>query len=120
METYRSGWIAKHTGLSRRTMEDYTRRGYIHPRQSSSTNNYREYSREDIETAWRIKQLIAVGYRHEEIAEMLSSPRGLDIRESIAEKIEALRERQMRVERLIGYASRIMETGEIPPVPWRE
>ncbi len=62
MKTYRSGWIAQHTGLSRRTMEDYVRRGYIHPRTDSRTNNYREYTWADIELAWRIKQLIRIGY----------------------------------------------------------
>ena len=120
MKTYRSGWIAKHTGLSRRTMEDYVRRGYIHPRQGGGTNNYREYTREDIETAWRIKQLILVGYSHEDIVKMLASPRGLDFRETIAEKIAALKERRSRLEWLIGYAERMAETGEIPPMPWTE
>ncbi|MBO6163420.1 MAG: MerR family transcriptional regulator [Lachnospiraceae bacterium] len=120
MKTYRSGWIAQHTGLSRRTMEDYVRRGYIHPRTDSRTNNYREYTWEDIKLAWRIKQLIRIGYSHSEIAEMMASGGTPDFTSTIARKIDALKERQQRTQELIDCAERMMETGEIPPVCWRE
>ena len=116
METYRSGWIAKHTGLSRRTMENYAKRGYIHPQLEGGTNNYRGYSMRDIETAWKIKQLIVIGYTHAEIRSMLQSGGGLDVRDSIWEKIRLLEQEQHAVARAIAYARQIAETGEVPPL----
>ena len=101
-------------------MEDYAKRGYIHPRQSSPTNTYRDYSAQDIETAWQIKQLILIGYSHEEIAKMLESTHGLDIRESIQGKIEKLLERRDKMDQLIDYARSMQRTGKIPPVQWKE
>ena len=117
METYRSGWIAKNTGLPRKTMEDYVRRGYIHPRQSHTSNNYREYTARDIERAWAIKQLITIGYSHAEIAEMIRTPDGLDVKQTIHEKIRRLEERKGKIEKLIQYARRIEANGAVPPCP---
>ena len=117
METYRSGWIAKNTGLTRKTMEDYVRRGYIHPLQSHQSNNYREYTDRDIEKAWTIKQLISIGYSHAEINEMIHSPGGLDVKQTIHGKIQRLEERKERVDQLIRYAHEIEERGTVPPCP---
>ena len=120
METYRSGWIRKHTGLSRRTMESYVRRGYIHPQTGSASNNYRGYSMSDIETAWKIKQLIAIGYTHAEISSMLKTSGTLEVSESIQEKIHLLEQKRSELSQTIAYARRISETGKIPPVDWRD
>ena len=116
MKVYRSGWIVKHTGISRKTLEDYERRGYIHPARSSQSS-YREYTSEDIRTVWEIKQLILIGYTHKEIAAMLRTSGSLRYRQALRRKIHELEQKKDQLETILKRAKEIESTGKLPELP---
>ncbi len=122
MTTYLSGWIRKHRGISRRTLEIYEKKGYIHPRTDSEVNKtrdkkYKEYSEQDVETAWQIKTLIDIGYTHCDIASMMENNEYVNIRESIEGKIKELQEKRERLDFLMRYAETIRQLGVVPAYP---
>ena len=121
-EKRRSGWIKKHYGISRKTLELYEKKGYIHPRTDEEENRhrnkiYKDYSMEDIKSAWEIKTLIDIGYSHKDIQTMLEQNDYVNIRESISEKIDSLKEKQRRMEHLLKYAESIRRYGFLPAFP---
>jgi len=109
----------EHIGISRKTLESYEKRGYIHPARDK-TSSYRNYTRQDIETAWRIKQLVGIGYTHAEIREMLQEADTYDFTKYISRKITELESKRQELEDIINHAREIESSGKLPPVPWPE
>ena len=111
----------EHIGISRKTLEDYERRGYIHPARSPSSN-YKEYTLEDIETVWNIKQLITIGYTHKEIGQMMLPGIDPGYKQSLHEKIRKMEKQISRLEKLIERAREMEASGILPalPVPEQE
>lgn len=119
MDTYRSGWIVKHIGISRKTLESYEKRGYIYPARDAASN-YRNYTRQDIETAWKIKQLVGVGFTHAEIKQLVGTAGMTDVTAIISGKIRELEGKLQQLEDVISGARQIERSGKLPPVPWPE
>ena len=77
METgsYTIGEFARSLGLSRRTIDFYTRQGLLHPDQAGSGHGYRRYTEEDRCRVTLIKQLQARKFTLQEIRQALQSSR---------------------------------------------
>jgi MerR family copper efflux transcriptional regulator len=77
METgsYTIGQFARSLGLSRRTIDFYTRQGLLHPDQAGSGHGYRRYTEEDRCRVTLIKQLQARKFTLQEIRQALQSSR---------------------------------------------
>jgi MerR family copper efflux transcriptional regulator len=75
METgsYTIGEFARLLGLSRRTIDFYTRQGLLHPDQTGSGHGYRRYTEEDRCRVTLIKQLQARKFTLQEIRQALQS-----------------------------------------------
>lgn len=109
----------KHIGISRKTLESYEKRGYIYPARDAASN-YRNYTRQDIETAWKIKQLVGVGFTHAEIKQLVGTAGMTDVTAIISEKIRELESKLQQLEDVISGARQIERSGKLPPVPWPE
>ena len=71
---YTIGDFARLLGISPRTVDFYTRRGLLHPEQSSHGHGYRRYTDEDRNRMALIKQLQARKFSLQEIGQVLNSP----------------------------------------------
>ena len=74
-ESYTIGEFARALGLSRRTIDFYTRQGLLHPDQAGSGHGYRRYREEDRCRVTLIKQLQARKFTLQEIRQALQSNR---------------------------------------------
>lgn len=72
---YSVKWIVDNLGITRDMLRYYEKEKLIPRRESSNpTNNYREYSDEDIERIWGIKLLISIGFTAKEIYALMNDP----------------------------------------------
>jgi MerR family copper efflux transcriptional regulator len=70
---YTIGEFARSLGLSRRTIDFYTRQGLLHPDQNGSSHAYRRYTEEDRCRVTLIKQLQSRKFSLQEIRQALQS-----------------------------------------------
>ncbi len=95
-ETYTIGQFSKLMGVSRRTVDFYTRQGLLHPEQGSPGHGYRHYTQEDRKRMLIIKQLQAQKYSLKEIRQILDrnnvSPKtsGIEIMEEVTIDLDRL------------------------------
>jgi MerR family copper efflux transcriptional regulator len=73
--SYTIGAFARSLGLSRRTIDFYTRQGLLHPDQKGSSRGYRRYNEEDRRRVTLIKQLQARKFTLQEIRQALQPNR---------------------------------------------
>jgi len=73
--SYTIGEFAHLLGLSRRTIDFYTRQGLLHPDQAGSGHGYRRYTEDDRCRVTLIKQLQARKFTLQEIRQALQSNR---------------------------------------------
>lgn len=112
-----ANWINKNLGISRKTVQLYTRiySDIIHPEIKKNVSNTNLiYSDDDIEKIWLIKLLIEVGYSHDEVKEFFDKKD--NIKELLINKIEELETRKSELEHLIGFVKYVKVTGAIPEI----
>jgi len=113
---WKVGDLAKHTGLSVRTLHYYDEIGLLSP--SSRTGaGHRLYSADDVLRLQQIRSLHSLGFGLEEIRECLEDP-ALSPRRVVELHIAGLKEqihlRQQLLHRLEAVAARLSLVGEVP------
>lgn len=114
--SYKIGWIVKNMGISRKSVLEYERKGFIKPIRNIDNMKYREFSEEELKQIWIIKLLVELGYSFKEISSFEENAEN-DFRESIEKKISLLEKRKHELELLIGHAELIKTTGIMPSLP---
>ena len=71
MQDHVKKWYSKITGLTRKALEYYEEKGFIHPRRLE--NGYREYSEKDVEILNKIALFKKLGLSITEIKDCLKS-----------------------------------------------
>jgi len=72
-ESYTIGELARRMKLSPRTIDFYTRQGFLHPQQTARGHGYRHYTAEDCRRVSLIKHLQARKFSLQEIRQALNS-----------------------------------------------
>ena len=113
---YSVKWIKDNLGINRKVIKNYEREGLLSAMEyRNPRNNYREFSREDVERIWFYKCLQGMGFTVKEIKAM-SEDEEFDFREALTEKIKNMEEELKEIEVYINYAKTIKYTGAIPCV----
>jgi DNA-binding transcriptional MerR regulator len=68
-ELYRSGQLARITGVSADTLRHYERKGLLKPRRSP--NGYREYPHQSVDRVMLIRNALAIGFGLDDLALIL-------------------------------------------------
>lgn len=111
---YSVKWIVDNLGITRDMLRYYEKEKLIPRRESSNpTNNYREYSDEDIERIWGIKLLISIGFTAKEIYALINDP-DFDFGTAMTKKVEELERKHNDSLICLEYAKSIKLTGCIP------
>lgn len=98
------------TGISRRNLRFYEQQGLIHPQRDPS-NDYRDYSQQDIAALKRIRALRMLDVPLEEISEYLQG--NTTVAElSVAQELR-LRQRQQELERAIGFCRQMQQLSSL-------
>ena len=113
---YSVKWVEEHLGITRKALRYYEKEKLL-PLEGSRnpTNNYREYSEDDINKIWGIKLLIGIGYTAKEIYSIMNNP-DFDFYTSITEKVAELEKRHDEDIIYLEFAKSIKFSGRIPTV----
>lgn len=93
MSTYTTGELAKHVGVSVRTIQYYDQRGLLTP--MTTAGGRREYTAQDIERLQLILVLKSMGLKLAAIKDILNSPNATDVLQLLlTEQVQRLRQDQ--------------------------
>ncbi|MCT3573550.1 MerR family transcriptional regulator [Levilactobacillus brevis] len=93
MSTYTTGELAKHVGVSVRTIQYYDQRGLLTP--MTTAGGRREYTAQDIERLQLILVLKSMGLKLAVIKDILNSPNATDVLQLLlTEQVQRLRQDQ--------------------------
>lgn len=113
---YSVKWVEAHLGITRKALRYYEKEKLIPPDGSRNpSNNYREYTEEDLNRIWGIKLLIGIGYTAKEVYAIMTDP-CFDFYTSISEKVAELEKRHDEDVMYLEFAKSIKFTGRIPTV----
>ncbi len=117
METgsYTIGEFARLLGLSRRTIDFYTRQGLLHPDQAGSGHGYRRYTEEDRCRVTLIKQLQARKCTLQEIRQVLQSNHNPNVA-SVVGAMERVAVDLEKLQNLIGETRLLASAADQPAV----
>ena len=109
-------WVDEHLGITRKALRYYEKEKLM-PQDSSRnpSNNYREYTEDDLNKIWGIKLLIGIGYTAKEVYSIMNDP-NFDFYTSISEKVAELEKRHDEDIMYLEFAKSIKLTGRIPTV----
>ena len=113
---YHTNWIKKNMGISRKTLRVYMDAGLLSP-QVNPENGYFEYDEQDLELIWFIKFLTEWKYSIKEIKDIFDHIQyddDINFFDTLEFKIQQMEEEKQRIERLIGAAKHMKQTGYIP------
>lgn len=112
---YSVKWVEEHLGITRKALRYYEKEKLMPTEGSRNTNNYREYTEEDLDRIWGIKLLIGIGYTAKEVYAIMYDP-NFDFYTSISEKVAGLEKRHDDEVMYLKFAKNIKFTGRIPTV----
>src|SRR5205823_7941636 len=92
----RIGEVAELAGVSTRTVRHYHQIGLL-PEPARTPNGYRGYEIRDVVMLLRIRRLVELGLRLDEVADVLAEDRTRDLRDILAELDADLAEQQQRL-----------------------
>jgi DNA-binding transcriptional MerR regulator len=92
----RIGEVAELAGVSTRAIRHYHQIGLL-PEPARMANGYRGYELPDVVVVLRVRRLVELGMRLDEIAGVLTADRGRELRDILAELDADLAEQQRRI-----------------------
>lgn len=111
---YSVKWITDNLGISRDALRYYEKEKLISKFENRNpTNNYREYSDEEVEKIWNIKLLIGIGFTAKEIRAFMNDD-DFDFDMAITKKVEELEKKHDENVLYLNFAKSIKLTGQIP------
>ncbi len=113
---YTVKWITENLGVTRDMLRHYEKERLLSSEQvRNPTNNYREYTQEDLDKIWAIKILIGIGFTAKEIRAIINQP-NFNFYESISKKVDELEQRHNENLLYLQFAKSIKLSGCIPTV----
>lgn len=112
---YSVRWVEENLGITRDMIRYYEKEKLI-PKDSTRnnpTNNYRNFSDEDIERLWGIRLLIGIGFTAKEILALMNDPH-FDFETAIAKKVAKLEQEHDKNVIYLEFAKSIKFSGRIP------
>lgn len=111
---YSVKWVIENLGITRDMLRYYEKEKLLSTDGSRNpTNNYRDYSDEDIERIWGIKLLIGIGFTVKEIYALMNEP-DFDFETAIAKKVTELERKHDENLLYLEFAKSIKLTGRVP------
>lgn len=111
---YSVKWVAENLGISRDMIRYYEKEKLLPVAETRNpSNQYRDYSEEDIERIWGIKLLIGIGFSAKEIREFGNNPK-FSFYEVMTDKVEHLEKRRDEILAYLGFAKTMQMTGRVP------
>lgn len=110
---YKVKWVEDNLGVTRKALRGFEKAGLM---PENKDGQYRDYDDDDIDRIWTIRVLQGMGYKINEIVEMVNDEE-FDFYNSICKKVEELEEKKLKIERHLGYAKTIKFTGRFPSRP---
>lgn len=113
---YSVKWVTENLGITRDMLRHYEKEGLLPIDETRNpTNNYRNYSDEDIEKIWTIKLLIGIGFSTREIRSWQEDS-DFSFYKVISEKVVQLEKRHDELMTYLEFAKTIKLTGRIPNI----
>lgn len=113
---YSVKWVKEHLGITLKALRYYEKEKLLPVEGTRNpTNNYREYTEEDIERIWGIKLLIGIKYTAKEIYSIMHDP-NFDFYTSLSTKVAELEKKCDKYMMYLKFAKSIKLTGRIPTV----
>lgn len=113
---YSMKWLKDNLGITSEMVRNYEKKGLmVKGANRNLINNYREYSKEQVEKLWAIKVLISIGFTTAEIKKFMTDS-NYDFDVAIAQKVEKLEKKQLECTEALEYAKTIKLTGRVPNV----
>lgn len=113
---YSVKWVTENLGITRDMLRHYEKEGLLLIDETRNpTNNYRNYSDEDIEKIWTIKLLIGIGFSTREIRSWQEDS-DYSFYKAISEKVVQLEKRHDELMTYLEFAKTIKLTGRIPSI----
>lgn len=114
---YKVKWVEDHLGVSRKALRCFEEAGLMPPNEDGK---YRDYDDDDLDRIWAIRLLQGMGFTLKDIASFIAQLENDDdfvFENTLAEKIEELEKKKLKIERHLGYAKTIKLTGRFPARP---
>ncbi|WCJ47563.1 MerR family transcriptional regulator [Levilactobacillus brevis] len=117
MSTYTTGELAKHVGVSVRTIQYYDQRGLLTP--MTTAGGRREYTAQDVERLQLILVLKGMGLKLAAIKDILNSPNATDVLQLLlTEQVQRLRQDQaattIQLKTVIAVQRALVVSGPFP------
>ncbi len=111
---YSVKWVVEYLGITRDMLHYYEKEKLLPIGETRNpSNQYRNYSEEDIERIWGIKLLIGIGFTAKEIRAFGEDP-SFSFYEAISDKVEQLEKKYNEMLTYLQFAKTIKMTGRIP------
>lgn len=111
---YSVKWIAENLGITRDMLRYYEKEKLIPIAETRNpSNNYRNFSEEDIKRIWGIKLLIGIGFSAKEIRDFFNAS-NFSFYDAISVKVKQLKKRMDELSEYLEFAKTIEITGRIP------
>lgn len=111
---YTTKWIFENLGITIDMIRHYEKEKLMPIEGTRNpTNNYRDYSEQDVERIWAIKLLIGIGFTAKEIRALMADP-NFDFDSAINQKVIELEEAHDKNVIYLQFAKTIQLTGKVP------
>ena len=111
---YSVKWVRENLEITREMLRYYEKEGLIPIEKTRNhSNNYRDYSKEDLERVWGIKLLIEIGFSAKEIRSFVNDSE-FDFYDAICKKVKELEDEQAKLSLTLDFAKTIKLTGCAP------
>ena len=110
---YRVKWVEDNLGITRKTLRMYEQYGLI---PQNEAGKYRDYSEDELDRIWTIKVFQGMGYKLNELANMVSLEEP-DFAASLKEKVNELKKQKEEIEKHLKYANALLLSGRFPLRP---